>query len=135
MTYTVTFGQKAGYLHAVATGTNTKANVMRYLADILRECVARDCFRVLIEERLEGPRMGTMDIFDIASKGQNRDAARLPIIAYVDVNAINTSDMKFAEDVAVNRGTFIRVFPSVADAELWIMNLDNKGSQPDVPAK
>jgi hypothetical protein len=122
VTYKVTFGRKAGYLHAVVTGTNTKANVMRYLADILHECVARDCFRVLIEERLEGPRLGTMDIFDIAS-GQSRDAGRLPIIAYVDVNATNTSDMKFAEDVAVNRGTFVRVFSSLADAELWIMNL------------
>ena len=135
MTYEVTFGQKSGYLHAVVTGTNSKANVMRYLADILHECELCDCFRVLIEERLEGPRLGTLDIFDIASQGQNRDAGRRPIIAYVDVNATNTSDMKFAEDVAVIRGTFVRVFPSVADAELWIVNLDNKGSQPGVPAK
>lgn len=135
MTYKVTFSRKAGYLHALATGTNTKENVMRYLEDILHECVASDCFRVLIEERLEGPRLSTMDIFDIASQGQNRDAVRRPIIAYVDVNATNTSDMKFAEDVAVNRGTFVRVFPTVADAGLWIVNLDNKGSQPGVPAK
>jgi hypothetical protein len=130
MTYKVTFDQKAGYLHVVATGTNTKANVMRYLADILHECEACDCFRVLIEERLEGPRMGTMDIFDIASQGRSRDAVRLPIVAYVDVNATNPSDMKFAEDVAVNRGTFVRVFSSVADAELWITNLDSKFSRP-----
>jgi hypothetical protein len=135
MTCKVTFSQKAGYLHAVATGTNTKANVMRYLEDILHECVVRNCFRVLIEERLEGPRMGTMDIFDIASQGQSRHAGMRPIIAYVDVNATNISDMKFAEDVAVNRGTFVRVFPSVADAELWIANLGGKGSPPDVPAK
>jgi len=134
MTYKVTFSQKAGYLHAVVTGRNTKANVMHYLEDILRECVARDCFRVLIEERLEGPRMGTMNIFDIASQGQSH-AGRRPTIAYVDVNATNTSDMKFAEDVAVNRGTFVRVFPTVADAELWIVNLANKGSQPHDPAK
>ncbi len=49
------------------------------------------------------------------------------------MNATNTSDMKFAEDVAVNRDTFVRVFPSVADAERWIADLDYKGSQPNVP--
>jgi hypothetical protein len=128
MSYKVAFGQKAGYLHAVATGTNSKQNVVRYLADILHECVARDCFRVLIEERLEGPRMGTMDIFEIASQAPSRAAGRLPVIAYVDVNSTRRSDMKFAENVAVNRGIFVRVFPSVADAERWIVDLVSKGA-------
>ncbi len=73
MSYKVAFDWKPGYLHAVVTGTNTKTSVMGYLADILHECKVRDCFRVLIKERLEGPRMSTMDIFDIASQGQSRD--------------------------------------------------------------
>jgi hypothetical protein len=133
MSYKVTFDQKTGYLHAVVTGTNSKENVVRYLADILHECVARDCFHVLIEERLEGPRMGTMEIFEIASQGQSQGAGRLPSIAYVDVNSMNISDMKFAENVAVNRGIFVRVFPSVADAERWIVDHVNKGDKPNAP--
>ena len=129
MTYKVTFDQRAGYLHAVATGTNSKQNVMGYLADILHECMARDCFRVLIEERLEGPRLNMTDVYEIASQGQSRAPGRHPVIAYVDMNAANTSNMKFAEDVAVNRGGFVRVFPSVDDAEQWLMVLDNKVAQ------
>jgi hypothetical protein len=130
----VTFDLKDGYIHAVATGTNSKENVVRYLADILHECVARDCFCVLIEERLEGPRLGTTDIFEIASQGQSRPAGRRPMIAYVDVNATSISNMKLAEEVAVKRGIFVRVFPSVAAAERWMVDLDSKGAQPNVPA-
>lgn len=106
---------------------------MRYLADIHRECTNHACFRVLIEERLEGPRLGSLDVFDIASEGKDHVAGKLPIIAYVDVNAAGTL-MKFAEDVAVNRGIYVRVFPSVADAEKWLIGLDTTDtrSRPDI---
>jgi len=133
MSYKVTFDQKAGYLHAVVTGTNSRENVVHYLLEILHQCVTRDCFRVLIEERLEGPRLGTMDIFEIASGGHHRLAERYPTVAYVDVNATNASEMKFAEDVAVNRGISIRVFPSVAGARRWLENLVCKGAVSDSP--
>jgi hypothetical protein len=52
MNYKVTFTQKSGFLHAIVTGQNTKENVQGYLKDVLRECMARQCVRVLIEERL-----------------------------------------------------------------------------------
>lgn len=134
MSYKVTFDLKDGYLHVVATGTNSKENVERYLEDTLHECVARNCFRLLIEERLEGPRLDAMDIFNIASRGQGHAGGHRLIIAYVDVNARSASLMKFAEDVAVNRGIFVRVFPSVADAERWMVDFISKDARPDVPA-
>lgn len=133
MSYEVSFEQNAGYLHAIVTGMNSRENVVRYLADIYNECVARGCFRVLIEEHLKGPRLETIDVFDIASKGRDRGAVRLPTIAYVDVNA-TAGLMRFAEDVAVNRGIYIRVFPSVADAVRWLRDLDNPAAEPDAPA-
>ena len=57
----------------------------RYLKDILRECMARSCFRVLIEERLEGPRLEILDVFEIAAEGSNEANGMLEAIAYVDV--------------------------------------------------
>ncbi|MGC2047427.1 MAG: hypothetical protein WA635_02280 [Gallionella sp.] len=131
MSYKVTSEQKAGYMHAVVTGTNSKENVMSYLADILHECMDRDCFRVLIEERLEGPRLNTTEVYEIASQEQAHAARRRPVIAYVDVNALNLSNMKFAEDVAVNRGKSVRVFPTVTDAARWLEHLDDTGTRPD----
>jgi hypothetical protein len=131
MSYKVTFEQKAGFLHAVITGTNSKENVLSYLADIIQECVARDCFRLLIEERLEGPRLNTTELYEIATQGQKLATGRRPVIAFVDVNAVGMTNMKFAEDVAVNRGSSVRVCQTVSDAIRWLAHLDNVGTQPD----
>jgi len=57
MTYELTIAQKPTYLHAIVTGRNSREHVMQYLEDILQECRAHQCFRVLIEERLAGRRL------------------------------------------------------------------------------
>jgi hypothetical protein len=77
MMYTLTIDQKPTYLHVTVTGRNSRENVERYIEDILRECTIRNCFRVLVEERLEGPRLGTLDVFDMVSNGTNRFRGRL----------------------------------------------------------
>jgi hypothetical protein len=133
VSYEVSLEEKVGYLHAIVTGVNSRENVMRYLEDIAHECAARHCRRVLIEERLEGPRLGTMDVFEVASTGQDRAAAQLPTIAYVDENATPDS-MKFAENVATNRGIYVRVFSTVADATQWLSDLGNPATEPHAPA-
>lgn len=71
MTYKLTVDQKPTYLHAIVTGRNSRENVVRYLEAILHECTARSCFRILIEERLDGSRLGTLDVFQIASEGSS----------------------------------------------------------------
>lgn len=132
MPYRITFDQKPGYLHAVVVGRNTRENVVRYLEEIRSRCVACGCFRVLIEERLEGPRLGLTDVFAIASR-EGRSVEKLPTIAYVDVNAVGTS-MDFAENVAVNRGINVRVFASVIDAEKWLLDLASSGTEQNAAA-
>ena len=121
MTYKLTFDQKPAYLHATVTGLNTKENVAQYLDEIQRECKERNCFRVLIEERLEGPRLGTVDVFSVASEGSTRATGTFEAIAYVDENAEGDS-MSFAETVAKNRGVPVSVFSNVADAEKWLLD-------------
>ena len=128
MTYNLTVDQKAAYLHAIVTGRNTKENVARYLEAILRECKARNCFKVLIEERLEGPRLGTADVFQIVSEASNNAIGKLQAIAYVDVNAEGDS-MEFAETVAVNRALPVTVFSTVTDAEKWLLNERRGGKE------
>lgn len=118
--YTLTVSRKPGFLHVIITGPNTKETVECYLQEVLRECIAHDVFKVLIEERLEGPRLGTIDVFDIASRGSEQAYGKLRAIAYVDVNAEGDL-MKFAEDIAVNRGLCAAVFPTVAAAEAWLL--------------
>jgi hypothetical protein len=128
VTYELTIEQKPTYLHAVVTGQNSRENVARYLEEVLRECIACSCLRVLIEERLEGPRLQTIDVFGIASEGPKKAHGMLKAIAYVDVNAEGNL-MRFAQTVAVNRGLPVAVFPTVADAEKWLLSQDLRDSE------
>jgi hypothetical protein len=118
-TYKLTVIEKDGFLHAIVTGPNTKETVAQSLQDIYKACLARNCLRVLIEERLEGPLLGTMDLFDVVSEG-SRNGRKLRAIAYVN-EKLEGDLMQFAEHVAVNRGVAGRVFKTVAAAEEWLV--------------
>ena len=120
MSYELTITQKPGYLHAVVTGTNSQENVARYLEALRQECETRNCSRLLIEERLDGPRLGTLGVFEVASVASERVRGKLKAVAYVDVNAAGHL-MKFAENVAANRGLPVTVFASVSEAETWLL--------------
>jgi hypothetical protein len=133
MTYKLTIDQKPTYLHVVVTGRNSKENVARYLEAIGHECTARGCSRVLIEERLEGPRLGTRDVFEIALEGSGRAPRTLRAIAYVDVNAEGDL-MLFAETVAVSRALPVTVFSTVAEAEKWLQDEDRRDTEPRTTA-
>ena len=119
MTYTLTVTQKPEYLHFVVSGRNSRETVSAYMEEVIRECTARNCFRALIEERLEGPRLGTMEVFRLATQGAMRHQGLFRALAYVDINA-EGERMRFVEDVAVNRGVPIRVFATVEEAERWL---------------
>ncbi len=120
MSYQLKLISKPEYLHAIVTGLNSKENVARYVEELLRECISRDCHRVLIEERLEGPRLNTTDVFHIVSRGTGPALGHFEAIAYVDVNAEGDL-MKFAETVATNRFLPVKVFSAVEDAEQWLL--------------
>ena len=119
MAFELRLEPKQGYLHAVVTGDNTREDVFGYLRELLHACQLRHVTRVLIEERLTGPRLGPVDVFDIAVQGSTEAVGSLMTIAYVDVHAVGDT-MKFAENVAVNRGLPVRIFATVAEAEQWL---------------
>jgi enoyl-[acyl-carrier-protein] reductase (NADH) len=123
MTYKLTITQKPAYLHFIVTGQNSVENIVQYFDEIHRECAARKCFRILIEERLDGPRLGILDVFKIVADESDKARGFFKAIAYVDVNATDDS-MKFAENAAVNRSLPVSVFSTVANAEKWLMNKD-----------
>ena len=122
MTYHLTITQKPTYLHAIVSGEHSKANVVGSLRDVLRECADRHCFKVLIEERLEGPSLGLFEVFEIVFRGSVEASGKLKAIGYVDVHA-DASLMKFVENVAVNRAMPLRIFPTVPEAEKWLLDV------------
>lgn len=119
MSYQLTIVEKPTYLQAVVTGPNTMENVVGYLQELQRECQARQCFNVLIEENLTGRRLETWDVYQIASEGSARTKGLFRSVAFVDVNA-GGELMKFAETVANNRGVPLTVFDTVTEAEKWL---------------
>ena len=119
MAYQLKIIEKPTYLHAFVTGENTAENVVGYLQDLQRECEARQCFNVLIEENLTGRRLETWDVYQIASDSSAHARGVFRAIAYVDVNA-GGELMKFAETVANNRGVPMALFTTVAEAEQWL---------------
>ena len=121
MAYKLTLHSKPAYLHAIVTGENTRENVAGYLRDLRRECIARGCRRVLVEERLRGARLGTSDVFAVVMTEASRVVGVFEAIAYVDVNA-GGDMMKFAENVALGRGIPVRLFATVAEAGKWLEN-------------
>ena len=121
MSYKLTITQKPTYLHIIITGQLSEENVLRYFEEIHRECTARNCFRILIEENLDGPRLNVITVLELVSKESSKNRGLYEAIAYVDVNAVGDS-MEFIENVTVNRGLPVRVFSTVVDAENWLLN-------------
>ena len=117
--YQLAITEKPTYLHVVVTGRNGRETIARYFDEVIRESQARNCPRLLIEERLEGPRLGTVDTFTLVSCGTIRYMGAVKSMAYVDVNAVGDI-MSFAENLAVNRAFPLRVFKNVGAAEQWL---------------
>ena len=119
MAYEITFDRQPQFLRATITGENSADSVSRYMQDIVQECERQDCFRVLIDERLEGPRLGADDVFVVASEGAMSAMGVFQAIAYVDEQMGDMS--QFAETVAINRGMPVKAFLDVAAAEQWLL--------------
>ena len=88
------------------------------------KCLEQNCFNVLVEENLQGPGLRTFDIFEVVKEASKNVHPQVFRIAYVDVNPEhNQVDLRFAENVAVNRGVNVRLFSTVAEAESWLSGL------------
>jgi hypothetical protein len=125
MSYKVTFKEFPDYIDATITGTNSRDVVSQYMDEIRAECSRKDCFRVLINEQLEGPRLDAMEVFSLVSDGSMKALGQFDAIAYVDEQMGDMAE--FAETVAVNRGMPIAMFASVDDAKAWLSR-HNSGS-------
>ena len=127
--YTVTIESKGAYLHAVVRGTNDRDTVIAYFAEVREACVKRDCYRVLVEERLEGPRFPPEVLLPLMAEVAGTAGATFEALAYVDVMAVTDTVMRLASQV-VQPGARVRVFESEAEAEAW---LRVKESRPPAP--
>ena len=121
MAYEMRVRGEDGYLHVVVTGDNTPEDVAAYLDQIRRVCAEHGLAKVLIEEDLTGPQLGTVDIYDVINAASGGVAPSIRSVAYVDTNPEHdVALMEFAETIAVNRGVSVKVFRDVPSAREWI---------------
>ena len=131
MPYQLDVEKRGNFLYAMVTGTNNAETVLSYMDEVKERCDAEDCYKVLIDERLEGPRMDEMEIFAMLSQGTPDALGFFEAVAYVDREQ-DFEVVKFAETVAVNRGIPVAVFTSVEDAENWLRHRDSEQSGQDI---
>jgi hypothetical protein len=86
--HSVTVTPKGSYLHCVVTGENGRETVLAYFAEIREQCRIRDRYRVLVEERLTGPRFSLEELFQVAAEAQAQAGATFEILAYVDIKSL-----------------------------------------------
>jgi hypothetical protein len=128
--YEIEVRERPGYLHIRVTGENTPANALAYLSEVRIACVERGCSSVMIEENLRGPSLNIVQIYNIVKEASARTAPLALRIAYVDVNPEHSrSNMRFAEDVAVNLGVNVRVFATLPEAAKWIAQPANDAAK------
>ena len=121
MSYVLEAIQQAGFLYVRVTGENTPQVAAAYLRDMLAACIEHGCGVVLIEENLSGPSMDVMDVYQLASEIGDKARNVIQQVAYVDINPDHSLGlMRFAGDVAADRGVNVRVFETVKEAERWL---------------
>ena len=127
MTYDVQFAHMPDYIHAIVTGQNSYDNFLRYTDEVLVECQRAECRRILIEDKLAGPRMTEGEIFIVVTDASRRAYGFYEALAFVDQQIGETR--YFAETVAVNRGIPIAIFRDVAQAEEWLLSKEPSTGQ------
>jgi hypothetical protein len=119
--YTLQIEHKKGYLHARVVGENTPEVTRAYVLELMAACRKAKCPALLVEENLEGPRMGAGELYSIVEELHAEFRAAIQVAAFVDVNPRRSdANMRFVEDASVNRGADVAGFPTVAKAEAWL---------------
>lgn len=130
MSYELHTEERSGYLYFRIDGDNSRETIPQYMADVMHECHERDCYRILVHERLRGPRLSPMEVFSVASEGSMNNLGVFDAVAYVDEKMGDMLD--FAETVAVNRGMPLAMFASLAKAEKWIHDQQSRAEEKSI---
>src|SRR5262245_28892328 len=105
MDYAFSSELKDGYIHARIRGNSDVPTTARYMEDMFRACKEKNCTHLLIEEQLEGERISMGEIFQLITEKIDALRPAIRVVAFVDVSDRPSVDnMKFAENVIVNRG-------------------------------
>ncbi|MDP1678246.1 MAG: hypothetical protein Q8L88_15420 [Bacteroidota bacterium] len=129
MNYSLNIDNKGEYLHVIARGENTLANILSYFEEVYEACILNHCFNVLIEHHLNGKSIDTFDIFVVITKNYARAKTIGLRIAFISLNSErDTQGLKFGENLAHIRGMNVRLFHTYNKEEMvvWLLGKDER---------
>ncbi len=124
--HTLAVESKGSFLHCVVRGENGRETVLAYFHEIKEACRIRDCYRVLVEERLDGPRLPPQALLQLMAEVAAMAGATFEMLAYVDVHAASDTIARLAGQV-IQPGAAVGVFATVAEAERWLRAREARG--------
>lgn len=120
MAYEIQVKLEKDFLNVHVKGERDSESIKKVTKDILTKCIDRKCFNVLIDVRDFKNRIGTLEIFMLASAELPEIIkGKLEKVAIVDQRGFEDK-IKFFEDVARNRGHNVRMFTEYDEAINWI---------------
>jgi hypothetical protein len=121
MAFKLEIAKRRDFLYCLVTGENSIETGKTYSSKILDACLQHRCTRVLLHEKLSGPRLKPLDMFEFVSHAAMKSLGKLDAVAYVEEERGELRE--FAEAIAKNRGMPLTVFSNVDDAERWLAAL------------
>ena len=122
MNYQLSIEERAGYLYASVSGTNSAENVRAYFIEVGYACRRLHQPNVLVAPKLVGDRLSMIEVYKTVSAASDRGVDSGMRIAYVDANLSQYLEkLHLAENVAALRGIDLRIFRNVATAEGWLL--------------
>jgi hypothetical protein len=119
MPYQMTIEEYPLYLHTKASGEHSVENVLRFLQESHAACAERGRQAVLLEVAFTGPSLDAGGIFKVIME-RSESGKMLRKIGYVDPTPRDRERVRFAENVAFNRGVNVRLFQDVESAKAWM---------------
>ncbi|MFW9875330.1 MAG: STAS/SEC14 domain-containing protein [Candidatus Thorarchaeota archaeon] len=120
MSYELRVKKENDFLNIHIKGKRDLESIKKATSEILKKCVENKCSRVLIDVREFKNRIGTMEIFMLASSELPKIIkGKLEQVAIIDQKGFEDK-IKFFEDVARNRGYYVKIFTEYDEAINWI---------------
>lgn len=120
MSFTLDIQKEDDYIHVTASGERNFENIKQIVAEIVKAGLKHKQNRAIIDiSKLKG-RLEMVESYDLATKVLSQFRGQwLQRAAVVDLPEARER-YQFFENVAVNRGYYIRIFNDSHTAEKWL---------------
>lgn len=121
MSYHLTIEKKDDVLWVTATGDRSLEAVLAMGREILAALVENKVTKALVDVRALAGRLGTMESYEVVNGhfSEWRDRSVITRCSIVDLEEFEQSYQYF-ENLAVNRGFALRIFPDIDKALAWL---------------